>query len=199
MQERRLRISDAATSLFIRNGFDRVSIADVAAAADVSKMTVTNHFPLKEDLVFDRFDDELDQIAAALRGCRSLDDAITAAEQYCVSREAASAVTEALRGGWQPRAWELFAGMVIGSRALTGRFHTHYQEVRAVIFAELPPRVRGIRRTTAAWMIAETIHLIDWWPLEAAVDDRLEPAAIDSGRRRVRRQAFAALRNGLAG
>lgn len=197
MQERRLRISDAATGLFIRNGFDQVSIADVAAAAGVSKMTVTNHFPLKEDLVFDRFDDELDQIAAALRGSRSLVAAISAAEQYCIVRETSGPVATALRGGWHPVRWDEFAGMVIRSRALTARFHTHYQEIRGVIAAELPVRVTGSRRTTAAWMIAEAIHLIDWWPLEVAVDPGLEPAAIDRGRRRVRRQAFAALRDGL--
>lgn len=51
--ETRKNISDVATKLFIRNGFEDVTIADIAAAARVAKMTVTNHFPRKEDLVFD--------------------------------------------------------------------------------------------------------------------------------------------------
>jgi len=50
-------ISNVATSLFLKNGFDAVSVADVAAAAKVSKMTVFNYFPRKEDLLLDR-DDE---------------------------------------------------------------------------------------------------------------------------------------------
>lgn len=197
VQERRRRISDAATTLFIENGFDRVSIADIAGAAQVSKMTVTNHFPLKEDLVFDQFVDELDQIADALRGSASLDAAIIAAEQYCIARETGGPVSAALKGGWRPDGWRLFAIMVAGSRALTSRFHTHYIEVRDVIWAELPPRITGARRTTSAWMIAEAIHLIDWWPLEAAIEGESDPKLIDAGRRRVRRQAFTALRSGL--
>jgi AcrR family transcriptional regulator len=52
-QQTRQAISDAATGLFIERGFDRVTIADVAAAAGVAKMTVTNYFPRKEDLVLD--------------------------------------------------------------------------------------------------------------------------------------------------
>src|SRR6478609_7896017 len=52
LQTRRL-ISDVATRLFLQHGFDEVTIAEVAAAAGVAKMTVTNHFPRKEDLVLD--------------------------------------------------------------------------------------------------------------------------------------------------
>ncbi len=52
-QETRRTISDVATRLFIREGFEDVTIADIAVAARVAKMTVTNHFPRKEDLVFD--------------------------------------------------------------------------------------------------------------------------------------------------
>jgi len=40
-------------ALFAANGFDEVTVSQVADAAGVSKMTVTNYFPRKEDLVFD--------------------------------------------------------------------------------------------------------------------------------------------------
>src|SRR5215475_14670675 len=53
-QETRQAISDIATRLFAARGFDEVTIAQVADAAGVAKMTVTNYFPRKEDLVFDR-------------------------------------------------------------------------------------------------------------------------------------------------
>jgi AcrR family transcriptional regulator len=43
-----------ATRLFVARGFDEVTISQVADAAEVAKMTVTNYFPRKEDLVFDR-------------------------------------------------------------------------------------------------------------------------------------------------
>jgi len=56
-RERRQRISDVATELFHAHGFDQVTIEEIAAAADVSKMTVFNYFARKEDLMFDREDD----------------------------------------------------------------------------------------------------------------------------------------------
>lgn len=196
VRARRERISDAATTLFIERGFDRVSIADVAEAAAVSKMTVTNHFPLKEDLVFDIFADELDDVRSAVRGCRSLAESLAAVEQYCVGRESSGPMSAALRGGWRRDGLRLFAIMVVDNRALTARFHLHYVDVRDVLMEVLPVRVRGIRRTTAAWMIAETVHLIDWWPLEQAIAGQ-DPAAIERGRRRLRRHAFAELRRAL--
>jgi AcrR family transcriptional regulator len=44
-------IAQAAMRLFVARGFDEVTVADVARAADVSEKTVFNYFPAKEDLV----------------------------------------------------------------------------------------------------------------------------------------------------
>jgi AcrR family transcriptional regulator len=52
----RERISAAAIDLFIRRGFDAVTVADVAAAAEVAPQTVFNYFPAKEDLVLWRLE-----------------------------------------------------------------------------------------------------------------------------------------------
>ncbi|GMU03770.1 TetR/AcrR family transcriptional regulator [Corallococcus caeni] len=56
-RETRQRISDVATELFFARGFDAVTLDEIAAAAGVSKMTVFNYFPRKEDLMLDRQDD----------------------------------------------------------------------------------------------------------------------------------------------
>ncbi|MFJ8085697.1 TetR/AcrR family transcriptional regulator [Streptomyces sp. NPDC096205] len=52
-QETRQLISDHATRLFIAQGFERTTIAEIAAAARVAKKTVTNYFARKEDLALD--------------------------------------------------------------------------------------------------------------------------------------------------
>ena len=52
-QQTRQAISDVATRLFMERGFEAVTIADIAAAAQVAKMTVTNYFARKEDLALD--------------------------------------------------------------------------------------------------------------------------------------------------
>ena len=67
-QATRQAISDIATMMFERDGFDGVSIAQVAAEANVSKMTVTNYFARKEDLVFDRADFLIGELARTVAG-----------------------------------------------------------------------------------------------------------------------------------
>ncbi|MEU4548354.1 TetR/AcrR family transcriptional regulator [Nonomuraea dietziae] len=50
-------LSDTAIEMFLAEGFDRVAVADIAAAAEVSKPTLFRYFPAKEDLVLHRFAD----------------------------------------------------------------------------------------------------------------------------------------------
>src|ERR687888_1901998 len=55
-------IAETARRLFAEHGFERVTVATIARAADVSEQTVFNYFPTKEDLVYWRlgaFEDEL--------------------------------------------------------------------------------------------------------------------------------------------
>jgi AcrR family transcriptional regulator len=53
-QRTRSRIAGAAAELFAARGYERVTVADVARAADVSEQTVYNYFPAKENLVLDQ-------------------------------------------------------------------------------------------------------------------------------------------------
>jgi len=66
-QETRREIADTAMRLFVQRGFDRVTVAEVAAAARVSEKTVFNYFPTKEDLFFDEVPEREDRIVEAIR------------------------------------------------------------------------------------------------------------------------------------
>jgi AcrR family transcriptional regulator len=63
----RQAILAAATRLFLERGFDDVTVDEIAAAADVGRMTVFNHFPRKEDLYFDRDEEGRETLREALR------------------------------------------------------------------------------------------------------------------------------------
>ena len=65
--ETRRAISYAATALFAEKGFDNVTIDEIAAAADVGRMTVFNYFPRKEEMFFDRDEEIRETLCQALR------------------------------------------------------------------------------------------------------------------------------------
>jgi AcrR family transcriptional regulator len=113
-EQTRQEISDTATAMFAEHGFEQVTIAQVAAAAGVSKMTVTNYFPRKEDLVYDRAQDIIGGLAAAVRDRQpgeSLLDAVRRDYDGAMSRRD---VTLGVAG-------RRFASMVAASPVLTSR------------------------------------------------------------------------------
>ncbi len=60
-------IAETARRLFAERGFERVTVADVARAADVSQQTVFNYFPTKEDLVYWRLESFEQQLLDTIR------------------------------------------------------------------------------------------------------------------------------------
>ena len=68
LQELRQTISLLANRLFAERGFEGTTIADIAGAAGVSKMTVSNYFGRKEDLFFDATEECTNAPARAVAG-----------------------------------------------------------------------------------------------------------------------------------
>ncbi|MFD4532669.1 TetR/AcrR family transcriptional regulator [Kitasatospora sp. NPDC058397] len=87
LNKRRTReaISHAATRLFIEQGFDRTTIAEVATAAGVAKMTVTNHFPRKEDLLLDLHEEIVGRLARAVAERAPGESALAALRRDCLA------------------------------------------------------------------------------------------------------------------
>ena len=65
-RQTRQLILDTAARLFVERGFDRVTVTEIARAAELSEMTVFNYFPTKEDLVFARMEFFEEQLMAAV-------------------------------------------------------------------------------------------------------------------------------------
>ena len=66
-QRTRSQIAAAAAELFAARGYEKVTVADVARAADVSEQTVYNYFPAKEHLVLDQDEALRDRLVRLVR------------------------------------------------------------------------------------------------------------------------------------
>jgi AcrR family transcriptional regulator len=66
-QQTRHLLERTARRLFADRGFEQVSVAEIAKAADVSEATVFNYFPTKEDLVYGRMQTFEDALLQAIR------------------------------------------------------------------------------------------------------------------------------------
>ena len=130
--EARRTISNVATALFLKKGFDAVSVADVAAAAKVSKMTVFNYFPRKEDLLLDRDEEARALVRSAIleraKGQSSVDAFFELAQRLVAEAHPFAK--------WTP-ATEHFFGTIRQSPSLIARGRELREFMEAVLAAAL--------------------------------------------------------------
>jgi AcrR family transcriptional regulator len=67
----RQKISDVATAMILVHGFDKVTVAQIAAACEVAEQTLFNYFPNKESMFFDRSESLTMAVSDAVRERRS--------------------------------------------------------------------------------------------------------------------------------
>lgn len=113
-QETRQLISDCATRLFIEQGFEQTTIAEIAHAARVAKKTVTNYFPRKEDLALDHHEAFTQGLARTVADREPGEAPLTALERAF----RATLAEHSPVAGFTGRA---FARMVADSPTLTAR------------------------------------------------------------------------------
>jgi len=86
-QQSRRSIHDAAVRLFLERGFEQVTVADVAAAADIAVTTLFRYFPEGKDaLVFAWEESRSDALAKAIYERSNGTDVLQAIEDFIRSR-----------------------------------------------------------------------------------------------------------------
>jgi AcrR family transcriptional regulator len=132
-RQTRQLIFETASRLFAERGFDAVTVADVARAADVSGVTVFNYFPTKEDLFFGGMEVFEEQLLEAVRGREAGASALEAFRRLLMN--SFSRLADEENGAVIARA----ATLIQASPALQARERevvARYTKLLAVILAE---------------------------------------------------------------
>lgn len=193
----RRRISEAALELFAGDGFDRVTVADVARAAGVTEKTVFNHFATKEDLVYGEDAAFERALLDHVRARPAEESTVRAAERFFLGRYRRMEFTPEAR----ERARAL-AAIVTDSPALQAReqrIHARYADaLGALIAAEQGAEPGDVRPRLAAEAII-AVHRAVIGAVRAAVLAGVPGEELTSRVLTAARQGFALLTGGLDG
>ncbi|MEI9954341.1 MAG: TetR/AcrR family transcriptional regulator [Pseudomonadota bacterium] len=148
-RETRQRISDIATGLFYARGFDAVTIEEIAAAANVSKVTVFNYFARKEDLFLDRQDDLKRFLAEALgerpKGQSPIDALRHLVDRLCAQKHPFARIDRQTVGWWR---------IVAASPSLKARLREIGDEaVEGLALEFAGPKAEGFARLVAGMVV----------------------------------------------
>jgi AcrR family transcriptional regulator len=152
----RQRISDAATALFLRHGFDQVPVSQIAEAADVARPTVFAHFPRKEDLFFDRYPEVAGQLTQAIRDRPAGKSAVSALRDTLVAATRAGQAPYGMQADMIPW-WRTVAA----SRALQARARELADQLSTELARAMAATGTAEPELAAALAVAayRTIHL----------------------------------------
>jgi AcrR family transcriptional regulator len=152
-QQTRDRIRAVARDLFVERGFERVTVSEVALAADVSEATAFNYFATKEDLFFSGLEEFEEQLLDAI-GSRGPDEtALMAFGRFVLQPRGLLAATD-------PESVERLASItrvIEGSPALLAReqqiFSRFTDSLAALLAAE-----RGVQGDAIEpWVLANAL------------------------------------------
>ncbi|GAA3392957.1 TetR/AcrR family transcriptional regulator [Streptomyces roseoviridis] len=187
-------LSETAVELFLEKGFDAVSVAEIAAAAEVSKPTLFRYFPAKEDLVLHRFADHQDEPARVVTAGREAGvpplDALR--DHVLAGLERRDPVT----GLNDAPAVLAFLRLLYGTPALVARMHAYQRRSEELLAEALGGADPLASRLAAAQVVAVLRVLAEDNVRRISAGERVEevlPGAVAATR-----LAFRRLAQGLA-
>jgi len=148
-------IAQTARRLFQEHGFDAVTVADVARAADVSRKTVFNYFPAKEDLFYSGMEIYQARLLDAIRQRRP-GESILAAFTRFITITSSSGLLAAVG----PDAGERLLAinrMIFSSPALLAREQQIYAGYAAALAALIAEETRARPDDAAPWVAANAM------------------------------------------
>jgi len=199
----RLLLSQIATKLFNERGFDAVTVAEVAAAAEVSVATIFNYFETKEDLFFDR---EGELIAAHCRFVRErkLGESITEAVHRAFHAAIDDALPPIVSGDGRvvrtAEAHTRFVHTIEKSPALRARARFALDKTEAALAETIAEETGAAKGDPTPRVVAAMILSIERMLMDDARAALLRGDASAAAKRKLRRtcdQAFELLESGV--
>ncbi|MCK9903302.1 TetR/AcrR family transcriptional regulator [Frankia sp. Cpl3] len=138
----RAELARVALDLFRRDGFEKITINDLAVAAGVSRSTVLRYFGTKEDVVLGVFDVHGEQVADALRA-RPTDE-----DDWTALRRALDIVVEIYRQ--DPEEALATTHLILDTPALRMRQREKQHGWRPALTHALAERGSGVKPTALA-------------------------------------------------
>lgn len=192
-QQTRQAISNVATTLFLERGFDAVTVAEVAQAADVAVQTVFNHFPAKEDLFFDEPGWWTGPARAVREASPEADPVDVLEAQYLAETR------DRLEVG-HLATWKQFVRTIESSPALLARRRLTVDELETSLTQALDERSPDhLRNRLIAALYAAAQKVLEEQLMRALPDDP-SPAELEKAQSALENaiaQIFAVLRRGL--
>jgi AcrR family transcriptional regulator len=150
-RETRARIVEAAWDLFGERGFEAVSVVEIAQRAGVVEKTVFNHFPMKENLVFEADPPIREALLGALRARPAGESAAAAAGSFVVAAIAVLGTPEAADGV------AAMARIVRGSRTLQIREREIIGELTSALAGHLAAETGADDGALEPWLVAHSV------------------------------------------
>lgn len=193
-QQTRLAISQVATRMFIERGFDQVTVAEVAEAAQVSVNTIFNYFSAKEELLFDRAEEVIESPSRIIRERRAGESAVDALHR------AFQQVLKGESGLLQGPRIKPFIATIEASPALKARTRLLLEQTEARLAQTLSEATGAKPDEPTARSVAAMIMGL-WWMLTQEFQTRVLRGESDSKLRaalsRLGERGFELLRGGV--
>jgi AcrR family transcriptional regulator len=194
-RQTRETIAQAAMALFARHGFDAVTVADVARAADVSEKTVFNYFPAKEDLVAMRGEERRAALIEAIR------ERPVGASIVDTFRAATLAFVDSVEHG-PVEAIVAVPRLVMGSRALRDRLLLGWEQEAAALTPVVAEETGAGEGDLVPAVVARTLAWTHRLVFRSAFTRLLageDQRAVAADLREQAHRAYETLEEGLAG
>jgi AcrR family transcriptional regulator len=172
--ETRRQLWHTAVELFLARGFDNVSITEIAAAANVPKMTVFNYYPTKEDIVVGPMNEHVDEPARVVLGRRPGQSAVQALRSHFLT---ALAERDAITGLNDNPAVLSVARLVTSTPALLARVLDFGSRTQAALARALAGETRADPEDPLPRLVAAQLTAVQF---TLAADNR---CALTAGQR----------------